>query len=435
MDKSYRKLPIQKRSHDDKDHPERQYYTAQISSGDLDSHYSRMSEGTLANFARDADNGVTILDSHNHRHSGVGRSVRGYVEDGKVYSDFYIVKDVNLQNASYANTDDLIKMLEDGAVNDVSVGFFGHDEICNLCEEELWSGSCFHWPGLSYEVEENGQKVKKRCETEIQNGRLSEFSIVYDGALEGAQIVEKAERTKGRLSTRQKQHITDLYPNVNFEDDEPRPEKEPVQTNTKPKSKKHDRVPVSKSSKTLASNSNRGNFSMSMKTDQERIAQLEADNELYLKRAEDAENAAEGVYEARARLKDLEKRYEESENKVATLRSLHEAKEKEVTQLEEKVKELTPKAEEFEVAAKELRVEALKARRGAFPDEDENHPDYKTDASVLEEQRTLAGIRKFLDSWTKNAKKNFPGGTHIDEDPESDDTPPSVRTLPPKNSY
>ena len=433
MDKSYRKLPIQKRSHGDKEHPERQYYTAQISSGDLDSHYSRMSEGTLENFARDAERGVTILDSHNHRHSGVGKSVSGYVEDGKVFSDFYIVKDVNLQNASYSNTDDLIKMLEDGAVSDVSVGFFGHDEICNLCNDELWRGSCFHWPGLDYEVEENGEKVKKRCETEIQNGRLSEFSIVYDGALEGAAIVEKAERTKGRLSTRQKRHITDLYPNVKFEDDEPAPEKEPVQTNTKPK--KHDRVPVSKSSKTLASNSNRGNFSMSMKTDQERIAQLEADNELYLKRAEDAEKAAEGVYEARARLKDLEKRFNESEDKVATLRSLHEAKEKEVTQLEEKVKDLTPKAEQFEVAKEDLIEVAMKARKGAFLDEDENHPDYKTDLAVLKEQRTLDGIKKFLHTWTKNRNDNFPGGENITKDPESDDTPPSVRGLPSKDSY
>ena len=52
---------------------------------------------------------------------------------------------------------------------------------------------------MPYIIEENGKKEIVICTTLIVDGHLSEFSLVYDGALEGAAIVEKSLAKAQRL--------------------------------------------------------------------------------------------------------------------------------------------------------------------------------------------------------------------------------------------
>lgn len=190
---------------------ERKYYRARISSDELDSHYSEMDISTLQNFATEAGQGVAILDSHNHRTVGIGRSISGELIDQSVYSNFYILKGLDLNNQSFRTSDSFMRAIDSGMLTDVSVGFYGHSEICQLCNEELWNGSCFHWPGMSYIIEDDGKKEIQVCTTLIVDGHLSEFSLVYDGALQGATIVEKSL-----------QKAQNLYENKRFTDEHQR---------------------------------------------------------------------------------------------------------------------------------------------------------------------------------------------------------------------
>ncbi|MEW6210152.1 MAG: hypothetical protein AB1631_17430 [Acidobacteriota bacterium] len=177
------------------------FFQAEISNNLLDSYFTRMSSKTLSNFADDAKAGVSLQDSHNARRLGVGRSVSGkYEKSGeveRVVAEFYTVRGLNFNDATYQTSDDFINAIRAGIASDVSVGFYGGMWICSVCKVDMWDweSGCRHWPGDEVEIkDENGNTLRKEIVFAwIADARLSEVSLVYNGATPGA-VILKAER-------------------------------------------------------------------------------------------------------------------------------------------------------------------------------------------------------------------------------------------------
>jgi len=175
-------------------------FSAEISNNNLDAYFTHMDESTLRNFASDAKEGISLQDSHNQHMLGYGQSFDSVLEiDGlksRVIADFYTIRGINFGgNHSYASTDDFIRAVEKKLARDVSVGFYGGEETCDLCGDPIWGRltDCPHLPGVKYPTGDRGNETIV-CTASIIDARLSEVSVVYDGATPEAELIRKAER-------------------------------------------------------------------------------------------------------------------------------------------------------------------------------------------------------------------------------------------------
>lgn len=168
-------------------------FGAEISSDRLDAYFSRMDPATtLPNFRDDAKAGVSFLDSHNSHKLGMGHTFDSILEDTgevtRVRADIYTIPGLRFGGQySFASTDDFIQAAKAGIVRDVSVGFYGGREVCDMCGELVWTWDCPHFPGVEYDVGERGEQTVLATYT-IFDARLAEVSAVYDGATPGATI-------------------------------------------------------------------------------------------------------------------------------------------------------------------------------------------------------------------------------------------------------
>lgn len=172
-------------------------FSAEISNDGVDAYFSHMHKTTLGNFARGAETGVSLLDSHDSRQLGIGYSCGGrLIEEGgvvRVVADFYIVRGLKYGGGySYSTSDDFIVAIESGVVRDVSVGLYGGRHICDIDGQSIWSWDCPHFPGQTYAVTdaESGEETLIVCTYTIYDGILAEVSIVYDGATPSAMIMK-----------------------------------------------------------------------------------------------------------------------------------------------------------------------------------------------------------------------------------------------------
>lgn len=164
-------------------------FRAEISNGNLDSYFTRMHESSLRNYAEDALVGIALQNSHRHNELPFGKSLYGAYDDGRTFADFYTIRDLNLNGV---NTDDLIRGIEAGIVQKVSIGFFGGTFECSVCGHDLWSKDCTHVPGLRYE--------NNIAYAWVRDAHLAETSVVYEGATPGAAILKaQQEAEAGRL--------------------------------------------------------------------------------------------------------------------------------------------------------------------------------------------------------------------------------------------
>ena len=178
----------------------RKYIEAVVSSGRTDGHHTWMNAKTLGNFAEDLARGVQFKDSH-MRAQGFGVSESGEFseKDDHVSGVFKLIRGWPLNNVSYPNSDVFIDAIEEGVITRVSVGFKGGQHICSICSTDennvdLWSRTCYHWPGRKYQIIRNGREVTETCTVEINDARLVEVSAVSSGSNPDAQITEKAQR-------------------------------------------------------------------------------------------------------------------------------------------------------------------------------------------------------------------------------------------------
>ena len=170
-----------------------------------DLHHSIMDpKTTLRNFEADAKTtpGVALKDHHAYRSFGYGRSNDAVLTDkNELMIDFYILKNMEYEGEGreFRTSEKLIRAIEHGLINQVSVGFYGEREVCNLCNRELrrwywWDNAdsneyCTHKPGKKYD--HNG-----RMETAtytVFDAHLKEVSLVEFGSNRDTAIEQKRE--------------------------------------------------------------------------------------------------------------------------------------------------------------------------------------------------------------------------------------------------
>lgn len=169
------------------------FWSAEVSNSNVDAYFTRMLPSTLMNFANDAKAGISFLNSHRHGELPFGRSLDGQLLDSgasqRVLADFFTLPGLNINGI---NTTDFIDSVRAGVVSDVSVGFYGGTETCDICQRSFWE--CPHIPGMTYELKGADNVVRQQLATfAIDGAHLAEVSAVYDGATPDATIL-KAQR-------------------------------------------------------------------------------------------------------------------------------------------------------------------------------------------------------------------------------------------------
>lgn len=191
----------------------------------VDSYGTYMLPSTLRNFAADAEAGVSVLDSHRHQQLGFGQSVTGaYIAEGdaeRMESTFFTIPGLEIEGR---NTDSYIRGMRRGLWRDISVGFWLPPEAairCSICGKNMmdWWGedACRHFPGTTYDVEADGTTRREVAYGGIDGARLSEYSLVYDGATPGAGVAKARQmEDAGELDARTAGMLEQIYPNVRF---------------------------------------------------------------------------------------------------------------------------------------------------------------------------------------------------------------------------
>ena len=231
------------------------FFSAEVSNNRLDSHYTRMAESSLRNYADDANSGVSFLYSHDPCEL-IGRSIGGKFVGAqgngvaRVTADFFALPNLQL---GAVQSDQVIRAMKTSVLRDVSIGFYGGELICSICGRDiLRDWDCWHYPGFTYEVEGDKQVKEETCTADVENARLAECSGVYKGSTPGASItrgvvVVKAEReaeagrikpeTRHLIETRYRIHLPEKRVAVPGHKEqampEPKPEEKPTEQETR----------------------------------------------------------------------------------------------------------------------------------------------------------------------------------------------------------
>jgi hypothetical protein len=220
------------------------FLKTEISNNSLDHYFTHMLTTTLQNFANDAEAGVSVQDSHSTFKLGYGRSLFGqyHSQSGsppgwdraprrnrgngepalaipppaiyeRTLSAAHIIPGIRFGNLTYASTDDFIQAALGGSVDEVSVGFGGGSEFCDICGASYWSWDCPHVAGFAYEIERQTGPVNLLATVSIRDAHLYEYSAVYAGATPNAVVIRKArqEAESGRLTPKQADIIEQRY--------------------------------------------------------------------------------------------------------------------------------------------------------------------------------------------------------------------------------
>lgn len=199
------------------------FFSAEISSNALDTYFTHMDESTLENFAESAGRGVSVQDSHEYNKLSYGRSLWGMTEEvqglppgwdrngrrgqrgalaiaqpdsyQRVLSAAYVIPGLRFNTMTFESTDDFIKAMRAGAVEEISIGFTGGRHTCDLCGANYYSWDCRHIAGFTYEMEREGDEEPKPYLTtvKISGAELTEYSTVYAGATPNAAVLRKAQ--------------------------------------------------------------------------------------------------------------------------------------------------------------------------------------------------------------------------------------------------
>lgn len=181
------------------------------SNAELDHHNSIMDpKTTLKNFEKDAkaEPGVALKDHHAWRSFGYGRSADAMLTAAnELLIDFFILKDMEYDGGSreFRSSEKLIRAIEHGLINQVSIGFYGAREICNLCNLPIRRYSYWEW-----EPEREGQCTHKMGKQyENKNGKLETATYtVYDARLKEVSLVEFGSNRNTAIE--KKRYLSDL---------------------------------------------------------------------------------------------------------------------------------------------------------------------------------------------------------------------------------
>ena len=184
-------------------------FKAEVTNKDLDGYFSRMDDESLDNCVKQINDGdVVLLNGHNQKgiENILGKWISAERQGDKVVAVASMLKS-NDKTPENLNVDEYIRRIEKGYIKDVSVGFYGHKSICDLCDEDIfdWTSSkCRHWPGKEHDGE--------TCTYEIRGAKFGEISLVFDGANESTQImdVRSAPKELREMKSKSEDNLTEL---------------------------------------------------------------------------------------------------------------------------------------------------------------------------------------------------------------------------------
>ena len=181
------KYPFKIRKHEGECPDDEFMFDAIISSKDLDTWNSRMNDQSLDNFVSDINGGgIALVNSHkgDDLNKVLGKWTNAERKGDQVIATASMLRATD-NTPPELNVDEHIRRIERGYYNDVSIGFKSEQNICDICDKDIfdWNQSdrCSHYPGQTY----NGVK----CTYEVRNAHLAEVSLVYDGSNPAAQII------------------------------------------------------------------------------------------------------------------------------------------------------------------------------------------------------------------------------------------------------
>lgn len=204
-------------------------WAALITNNRVDSYYTRMNKSSLTNYTADATEGRSFQNSHNTDELPLGRSLwseMGIQPSALVLGDefgggsddlievaaaFYTAPNLRLTGV---NTDDFIRGVKLGLINDVSIGFYHAHYTCSICGLDLFDWDCPHIPGFSYNVTDNAGKVTgtRVAFAWIDDARLAEVSAVFKGSTPGAAVLKaQVEAEGGRIAPVERKSVESRY--------------------------------------------------------------------------------------------------------------------------------------------------------------------------------------------------------------------------------
>ena len=164
------------------------------SNPELDKHNSIMDpETTLVNFRDDAKSelGVVLNDHHPYRSFGYGRSRNAILTPkNELFIDFAIPKDFEYDDPAcrFKTSEKLMRAIDIGLVNQVSVEFYGAREICNISQLPIRNSYYWDWDYEANPKEKSPYKMGKIYE--IDGKKVRATYTVYDARLKGVSLVE-----------------------------------------------------------------------------------------------------------------------------------------------------------------------------------------------------------------------------------------------------
>ncbi|BAU28150.1 hypothetical protein DFP93_101226 [Aneurinibacillus soli] len=164
-----------------------------------------MTDKMLVQLMDDFKQGCALLASHNSWKLPFGRTFDarvGYetVDDKNVntmriwqYMVTHTIKEDGSMEEIHTevgkmSTKDIASHIDAGTIFDTSIGFVISSAKCSVCEHDVRSEKCGHYPGKYYVIDE--QAV--RCDIIAEDGQGIENSLVFSGAVDRATITASA---------------------------------------------------------------------------------------------------------------------------------------------------------------------------------------------------------------------------------------------------
>jgi hypothetical protein len=169
----------------------------------IDDRFIFLGKKTLKNMVACAKESLPFMNSHrtySDTELPYGKVIDGSLSGGAVSFVAYMIRSVSPNGT--INTDDVIKMMNAGIFNDVSVGLYGGEYYCDVCGNNVYARDvttgaylCPHWRGS--QIGMSAEQVAKQkakgvptgdCTYTLEDALCNECSMVYNGAVKGAQV-------------------------------------------------------------------------------------------------------------------------------------------------------------------------------------------------------------------------------------------------------
>ena len=192
----------------------RAYFDGGFTSTTKDMMYRTIPETEFPTIITAFTAGLRVLDSHKSNNNGLGKTVAAVQSDQIINGTFYILKGMEidgnfekmlLDDQSYPNTQSWIMGLKDGMINTCSMGWYSDRNVCNLCQERIYSYKCNHYPGENFPItdKETGEESIQLCTFSCYGITPVELSLVYFPANPDARLVAKAKAMADSFSNEQ----------------------------------------------------------------------------------------------------------------------------------------------------------------------------------------------------------------------------------------